>query len=374
MVNNEKISSVQLMFALVTLVTATAWLFVPAITTEAAAQDGWISVLVPATLFGGAVVVVCAALGLRFPERTVIEYSTDILGRYPGKFIGLGYVFFFLHINAVIIREFGDFIVTSFMPETPLLVFNGVIVLLAAYAVRSGLEVIARANQFVFPLAVLSLFIILGLVVGDMRPENLRPVLERGMGPVLKGSLAPSSWRGEVVVLLMFLPYLNKPREVLMAGLQAVVFIGVLLAMATAAMVAVFGPEISANFTFPTLELARYVSVARFIERVEAIVMILWVAGVFIKVSLFYHTGTLATAQWLGLKDYRPLVLPLGVVQLVWSITLFENSRELVTFLAKPFPPYAWVFELVIPLTLLVIAAVRKKGEVRGVRKISPRN
>lgn len=369
MLNEEKISSTQLMFLLVTLVTATGWLFVPAITAEAAGESGWISVLIPATVFGVAVVLVCVALGLRFPGRTVIEYSGDIAGKFGGKVVGLGYIFFFLHINGVIIREFGEFMVTAFMPDTPLLVFNGVMVLLAAYAVRCGLEVICRANQFVFPLAVLSLFVIIALVAGEMHLENLLPVMEEGLAPVLKGALAPASWRGEVVVLLMFLPYLNFPQEAGKAGLLAVIFIGILLTLATAAVIAVFGEGMAAHLTFPTLYLARYVSVAGFIERVEAIVMVLWVAGIFVKISCFYQAAALAVAQWLGLKDYRPLVLPLGVVQLVWSVTLFDNSRELVAFLAKTFPPYAYVFELGIPLLLLLIALIRKKGGVTGAPK-----
>lgn len=362
--NEEKISSTQLMFLLVTLVTATAWLFVPAITTKAAAQDGWLSVLVPATLFGIAVVLVCVALGRRFPGRTVIEYSGDIVGKFSGKIIGLAYIFFFLHLNGIIIREFGDFVVTAFMPETPLLVFNAVIVLLAAYAVRAGLEVICRANQFVFPLAVLSLFALVGMVAAEMHPDNLMPILEKGLGPVLKGALAPASWRGEVMVLLMFLPYLNKPREARKAGLLAVVFIGFLLALDTAAMIAVFGAEMPGHMTFPTLYLARYVSIAQFIERVEAIVMILWVTGIMIKVACFYHAGVLATAQWCGVKDYRPLVFPLGIIQLVWSVTLFENARELVDYLANS-PLYMYTFELGIPLLLLSVALIRKKGAVR---------
>lgn len=374
MLNDEKISSTQLMFLLVTLVTATAWLFVPAITAEVAAMDGWISLLVPATVYGVAVVLACVALGLRFPGRTVIEYSGDIVGSFLGKIIGLGYIFFFLHINGVIIREFGDFVVTAFMPETPLLLFNGVMVLLAAYAVRCGMEVICRANQFVFPLAVLSLFVIIGLVAPEMRLENLLPVFDRGLKPILGGALEPSSWRGEVVVLLMFLPYLNSPREARKAGIGAVVFIGILLALDTASMMAVFGPEMSAHLTFPTLYLARYVSVGQFVERTEAIVMILWVTGIFIKVACFYQAGTLAAAQWFGLADYRPLVLPLGAVQLVWSVTLFESSRELIAFLDKSFPPYAYIFELGLPLLLLLVALFRKKGVAGNAQKTGPHN
>ena len=369
MKDEEKISSIQLMFLLVTIVTATAWLYVSAITAQKAGVDGWISLLVPSTIFGMAVVFVCSALCLRFPGRSVVEFSGDIVGKFAGKIVGLGYLFFFLYSNGVIIREFGDFVVTSFMMETPLLVFNSVMVLLAAYAVSNGLEVISRANQFVFPLAVLSLFVIVGLAIPAMHLDNLMAVLGNGLKPVLRGSLTTSSWRGEVVLLLMFWPYLNKPDQGRRAGLLAVAFIGILLSLDTASTVAVFGAETVANLTFPTLDLARYISIAGFLERLEAIVMILWVAGIFVKVACFYQAGALAASQLLGLKDYRALVLPLGVLQLVWSVTLFESSRELVFFLGKTFAPFAYVFELGLPLLLLLIAMIRKKGGAKIAKK-----
>lgn len=374
MLNEEKISSTQLMFLLVTLVTATSWLFVPAITAAKAGVDGWISLLIPATVYGIMVVLVCAALGLRFPGRTVVEYSEDIVGKFFGKIIGISYTFFFLHTNSVIIREFGDFVDTSFLPETPLIVFNGVIVLISAYAVWNGLEVICRANQFVFPLAVLSLFVIIGLIAKDVELGNLLPVMEKGIKPVLAGALAPSVWRGEVMLLLMFLPYLNSQQEVWKAGMGAVVFIGILLAMDTAVTVGVFGADMVKHFTFPTLYLARYISIAEFIDRVEAVVMILWVSGVFIKSACFYQASAMAAAGWLGLDDYRPLVLPLGAIQLVWSVTLFENPSELVVFFEKSAIPFLFIFEMGIPVLLLIIALVRKKGGSGSAKQAASRN
>jgi len=79
-------------------------------------------------------------------------------------------------------------------------------------------------------------------------------------------------------------------------------------------------------------------------------------------VAAFYLAAVLGTAQWLKIKDYRPLVYPVGIFILLYSAALFEDSRELVDFLATVFAPYAYFFELIIPLGLLAVALIRKRG------------
>ncbi|MDA8212624.1 MAG: endospore germination permease [Clostridia bacterium] len=372
MQGQEKISSSQCLLLFITLVTATAVLFVPAITAQEARQDGWLSALVFSTLFALLVAVICTSLGLRFPGRTVIQYSPEILGRFLGKLAGLGYIFFFIHINSIIVREFGDFLTTVFLPDTPIDIFVATLLLLGASAVRNGLEVIARMNQFVFPLLLFSYMLIIVLVARDMDLHNLLPVLEGGIGPVLKGSFSLSAFRGEVCLILMLLPSLNNSKEATLTTVKAVIWIGILLTVDTVATLAVFGPDITSVQVFPFLNLARYISLGNFVERIESLVILIWVAGVVVKVSLIYYVAALAAAQWFNLREYRPVVLPIGMLIGVLSIIGFSNSRELVEFIAKIWPPYGFSFELILPTVLLLAAMLRKKGGTRDAQKTRP--
>lgn len=372
MQGQEKISSSQCLLLFITLVTATAVLFVPAITAQEARQDGWLSALVFSTLFALLVAVICTSLGLRFPGRTVIQYSPEILGRFLGKLAGLGYIFFFIHINSIIVREFGDFLTTVFLPDTPIDIFVATLLLLGASAVRNGLEVIARMNQFVFPLLLFSYMLIIVLVARDMDLHNLLPVLEGGIGPVVKGSFSLSAFRGEVCLILMLLPSLNNSKEATLTTVKAVMWIGILLTVDTVATLAVFGPDITSVQVFPFLNLARYISLGNFVERIESLVILIWVAGVVVKVSLIYYVAALAAAQWFNLREYRPVVLPIGMLIGVLSITGFANSRELVEFIAKIWPPYGFSFELILPTVLLLAAMLRKKGGTQDAQKTRP--
>ena len=78
--------------------------------------------------------------------------------------------------------------------------------------------------------------------------------------------------------------------------------------------------------------------------------------------QLFFYIASLGTGQLLGLSDYRPVVLPLGLLLGVWSLELFESSIQSIQWLTEVFSFYAFVFELGIPLVLLIIAVLTKKG------------
>ncbi|MHB1125612.1 MAG: GerAB/ArcD/ProY family transporter [Bacillota bacterium] len=362
MLEKGKISNLQLLLLLINLVTATAILFVPALTTAEAERDGWISLMFLATFFGILVVLVSTALSLRFPGLTLIEFLPRLLGTVPGKALGLFYVFTIVIVGSRIAREFADFMVTAFMPETPKVVFIGVLLLLAASAVRNGLEVIGRMSEFLFTIFVVSFLFIILLLIPDIRLENMFPVLDEGFKPVIRAALPASAFRGELVLLLMFLPYINRPEKGRKVAVLATLIIGLILTMTHIFSITLLGVDLAAIQIFPIFQLARFVNIGGFIERVESLVMVFWVGGVLLKVALFYYASALATAQWLNLKDYKPIVLPLGVIMGAWSMFMVQNSQELIDFIAITWPPYAFTHQLLIPALLLLVAVIRGKG------------
>ncbi|MCR4442675.1 MAG: endospore germination permease [Peptococcaceae bacterium] len=360
-----KIDGKQAVMLMLSMVLPTAILTVPSLTVRLAKQDAWLSIAV-AVLAGLLIARLAVSLSLLFPGKTLLEYSEEILGKAAGKVVGLLYIWWFLHMGAVVIREFGVFLVTAIMPETPIIVFHIVVAAVAAYAVRSGLEVLSRFNQLFIPLTGF-LAVAFVLSVKDMQMVRLLPVFDTGLLPVLKGAAVPASWMGEIVVFTMFIPSLKNPGEAHRLAALSVLLIGFFLTLSILEALLIFGPEITAAWLFPTFNAVRVVSIAGFLERLESVITVVWVAGGFIKVGVFYYAAVLGSAQWAGLKDYRPLVIPVGVVLVSLSILLHENVADMFAFLALTWPPYALlVFEGGIPLLLLAAALAGGKGRKGG--------
>lgn len=357
-----KISNGQAVYLIISTILSTASLgFLPTLMYKEAGRDSWMSVLL-AIGFGVAAGSVITSLGMRFPDKTIVQYAGQVAGRVPGKIIGLLYAVFFLHINSFIIRTFGEVFITYFMPETPLLVFIIGIVLASAYAARCGLEVVARVNEVILPVALGLGLLIFCLSIPNMQINNFTPLLEKGIPPVLKGTYPALVFFTETIVMAMFIPYLNRPRQAGKVIFQGFTVIGLFQMLTTIATTGVLGARV-ARAQFPVMIQARQISIAEIIERVEPLIMLMWMIAAFVKVVVFYYCVVLATAQWLNLKEYQALVLPTGALLTALSVILWANVLDLTEQIAGVIPPYFLFIEVGLPLILLVTAILRGKGE-----------
>ncbi|XEC94703.1 endospore germination permease [Paenibacillus tarimensis] len=358
MLEKGKISALQMGIMMYPTVIATALLLVPAITTHHAGRDMWISPLW-ASLVGFLTVYFAGQLNKLYPNDTIIQYSSRIVGVIPGKIIGLLLLFFYLHVNGVIIREYGEFVVGAFLTRTPLIAVAGIMTLACAMAVRGGVEVLGRLGQMSVPVILLLLLFILVLLLGDLEIKNMFPVMEKGWMPSFKGAVTPMGWFSEFVLMSFLLPYLKDRKKGLKWGMISVAAVMSTMLLSNLAVLFVLG-EITGSLTYPVMSVVRYISIADFLEHLEALVMAIWVVGAFIKISVFYYILALGTAQWLNLSDYRPLVFPLGILLVLFAIWSAPNLPELAHFLGTSSAFYLMSVQTVLPLLLLIVASLRK--------------
>jgi len=340
---------------------ATVIFFAPSLIASIAGHDAWLAALV-GPMFALITLLLFTWLGRKHPGQTIFQYSETILGKWLGKAVALIYVWGFLHIGAMAVREFGDFMTTSFMARTPISVFNFSMVLLCAWAVLAGLEVIARMNEFIIILIVTFLLLIVVFSLPNWQPDNLLPFFSRGALPVLHAALIPAAWHGNIVVLAVILPFMTRPARAFLAGTAAIFSSATLLTVGVAGLLAIFGPQLTSSFLFPLHFFAQTINIGEILTRFEPVVMTVWMAGIFIKTSLFYYCTALGLAQVLNLKEVRPVIFPLGIILCTLSISLFQDVTMLVTFLKETRPTYTIsLYFLGLPLLLIFVTLIREK-------------
>lgn len=91
MLEKGKISAFQMGLLMYPAVLASGFLVLPTITGQYAQNDLWLTCL-PAALIGLIAVYTVTRLHELFPGQTVVQYSGRILGKIPGKIIGLVYI------------------------------------------------------------------------------------------------------------------------------------------------------------------------------------------------------------------------------------------------------------------------------------------
>lgn len=324
----------------------------------AVAEDAWLAaaLAVPLGLASSALLV---ALGLRFPGKGLGEYAREILGRWPGRAIGLVYILIFFWISALDHRQLGELIVTATMPETPVEALLIMMAALAAAGTLLGLEVLARAGGPVLVTIALPPPLVIGALLGRMRPEFLFPLLAGGVKPLLRGTLIAWAPLGELVVMASLVPHLDRRRDLawvyplggVLAGLGGVVTV--------ASYQAFFGAAELARQNLPAMVFVREVVVARFLTGLDPALMAIWVTGLFLKGTLFFYVAVTELAGWLNLAEYRPLVLPASALLVVGGLRVADNVVDLREILRSTLPAVMLVTGLGVPALLLLVAAAR---------------
>jgi len=357
--NLERISQRQLALMFFTLLISTVVFFMPQIAAREVEQDAWISALL-ASFWGIFIVLVVVALGRRFPNRTLTGYIPLIVGKPLGFVLNALYSIWFIFIGAGIVAEFVLFMNITVLPRTPIVVFIITFLALSWYAVRGGLEVWVRVNEMLFWVIAVSLLATVVLPLNMMDFRRLLPVGEHRWGSLLAASLISGTWRGEVFLAAMFLPALTSFKNTTRNLILSVILVGVALSAIEFAGIAVFGGIAVGQMEFPEFYLARVISMAEILQRLEVLVVIVWLFGTFIKINAFLYCSTRATAETVGFKHFYFLLLPMTVLFGALAYNEYTNSALFVDFLTKAFPGFGILsFQLTIPLLLLIIAWVR---------------
>jgi spore germination protein KB len=351
----------------INLILPSATLFLPAISAVQANEDAWLTPLL--ALVGGlALAVLHTTLSAWYPGQTLIQFAPRALGRFPGKLVGLLYNFWWLQCAAHVIREFSEYMTIVVMPQTPVIIFHLLMLLLVAHGARHGLEAMARANEIILPVMLFTLLLLLGLVANKIHGSNLLPFMAEGIIPVLRGTYAPLSWMGEIITCTgMLFPFLTKPelsRKVVMRGLAVTCLF---LCLNVFMNLGVLGAHVTRTAMLPMNATARMINVADVLVRMEPFFVAVWISGLYVKVWIFFYAFCRGTSEWLGLTDYRPLILPGITLCAPLSVLLFDNATQMSRWHARVFPAYALiVFEIGLPLLLLagaLVTGARKRAQ-----------
>lgn len=363
MASQERVSSLQLGIMIFYSIVATALLSVPNITGYFARNDMWLSTIW-ASAAGFITFFILWRLSILFPQMSLIQAAESILGSFGGKLIGWLYILYFLQISGIIVRSYAEFLIGSFLPRTPLVMVTGSILIVCAYAIREGIEVIGRAAQVVTPFFLLSLLLI-PLLGKDMNFANIFPIMGEGIMPSIKGAMSPQAWFSEIILLSFLLPYLQDKKNTVRIGLITTLCIMTFLTILNLFVLFVFGHHLE-DMVYPVMVAFRYIRIADFLENLESLIMSLWVISAFIKIAVFYYVTTLTISQTFHLRSYQPVVLPVGLLLAVFSAWSLPNQSEVFHFDQFVFPFLGFFMQTLLPFVLLSLAWFKATGKVRS--------
>ncbi|WP_078411258.1 GerAB/ArcD/ProY family transporter [Priestia abyssalis] len=330
-----------------------------------AKKDAWLAILLG--MCGGMVLFfIYYFLFRQHPTLPFTEYTRKIFGKYLGWGIGLLYTLYFLYASARNLRDFGDLLLSSTLPETPLLAINILMVLAICYVLYLGIEVLGRTAEVFIVVLIFMGFIgnLLVYLSGNVDFHNLQPFLENGWKPILSTAFPLVTYFpfAEMLVFTMLLPYLNRPELAKKVWLSAIISSGLILSYTASLNITVLSVEEVERSTFPLLSTIGKVNILEFLQRLDALVVFSFLITMFFKISIFFYGAVIGLVDLFNLKNHQQIILPVGMILIFLSMTIASDFSEHIEEGQDITSYYIHIpFHIVIPLLMLFVAMIRNR-------------
>lgn len=294
----------------------------------------------------------------------------DIFCRYLGT--GLGrvvagiYGLWILVYAGFILRAGAERLLSTIYGEGHLAFFMIVVLLVALLAAQGRLRALGRSAEVFMVLLIGTLVTVLIFSLPQLRVENLFPVYAQKIGGIFLGAVPVVDVLSPWLYLLFLYGYVQrrsgeKPLLAYVLRWQGLLLLLVFLLMLTT--IGCFGQQFLLKLQSPFFTMARDVQIFNVVERIESVVIGIWVIADFCLLATLLSAGSEALRGSLKLKKRRPLVYIAAAFSLAVGFFIARTGFGFAEISEKLIPGVNLVFVFLgLPLICL-IGKIRKKGK-----------
>lgn len=341
------------------LTLGTSILVTPSGLVGVAREDAWMAALLSMSI-NLLMVGIYLALARLYPDRGLFDLFEDILGKWCGKLLSLLYLFYMLILTGTLLGNLGFFLTSEMMPETPIEATQILFLITAVVCARLGIVVLARVGELMFPF-ILLLFLVLTLtLVPQIHWDFMRPFFDDGLAPIIKAGSHASVFQ-ELLIMMVFIPLVQEKKKRGWAFLGGTLAGGIVLTAIVLLSELVLGIEQTENSSFPAYALAKTINVGNFLQRVEGILVMIWIMTFFIKISLLFFSMLKGMKTVFGLKEEGVLISTFSVLIILVAWETYVNVVYVGEIIQKVWFSYAFMHLIFVPAVLCMIGYIKKR-------------
>ena len=365
MKQDKAISENQLAAAAFVLMLSPALRLFPSAAAALAGRGAWLSALLSFFPAAAYLYLACRAASLRRQGEGLCELLARAVPGRGGR-MALGLLTLWLVCYAgFVLRSGADRFIVAVYPNAPVAFFVLTMAAAALAASYAPFRDAARTAKLLFPAVGGVLALVLLVSPGGMRAENLLPLVPENVSGLLAGVLPGLDLLAWAIYVPAFaLGEVGKGSLSFRRLLAPLASACVLLALLSAEIVGCFGAPLAASLSWPFFSLVRDLVFFRSIERVEALVVALWVFPDFLIASFFLRAAQRSLALSLGRRvgalGEKRFALPLLAAAVCLFALLAAPDAESLSLLSERLVPAANLFFAFVFFPLILLTGRRR--------------
>ena len=296
------------------------------------------------------------------PELSLPEKLEKLYGKTFGRLITyICAIFVFVFANHYMFN-LTNFIVSQFLPETPLMVIGIVFAFLAAYANFKGLETISRLSLLLLVINI----ILFGIGVFGLIPSfdfnNLKPFLESGIGRPFSATFYIFTLSILPMYALLMVPK-NKmvdTKNFNKAVISSYVISLMIIFLFCIMTLGILGIHLASIYQYPEYIILKHVNLFGFLDRIENIITATWIFGLYFSITFYiYYVSTCISPK----QEKKKIPIILVTLALLFSVRLIPNNTAFNTYVYHVAPILKIIyFAVFILIGVTIFIKQRKKN------------
>jgi len=362
----RKLDNKQLMMLASSSLIVANMLSLPSTLAKSSAQDT-LFVFAFATLYALAVAFLLYRLASAVPGKNIFGISKELCGRGIGGLLNFMLTAYLMYDLARLVRLYVDYFNSSILLRTPKEFIAVIFVSLLVYLGRGTIEHVARTNELFFPLFVVLNILQPVFIINEINFHFLQPALAEGWKhPVIGGILSLGAF-DDLIVFGAFLNSVRQAKGFYFSMKLAVALSAVTLTIWVFLFLTVISPMTAGKVNYIGWVLVQQVHVTDFLDRVDLILISIWMPISLIKMATLYFAVLQGIASFTKLGSHREYNSMTGLLIVILSMVSYRNVIDAIEFSDFGLMPLSIALQFIV-FTVLFAALRRKKAAVPDCR------
>lgn len=298
----------------------------------------------------------------KFPDKTIVKYSQEVLGTVLGKMIGLILtIYFFLIASSSVsmyIHHLSDFL----LPQTPFLVITMLHTLVICYLIWKGYEVIGRTSVVAFGMSIIFYLLVFMASVTEIDFNRIKPFFDSGVIPVFKASIKADTFSGvSLLVIAMLFPMVKDKNKAFLTATSGMFIGGFFFVFYFIAELMVMGPQVVALMRIASMDFVRSIQITQYLHRFESFMVALWYWSIMIQAGVLSLCSLESFKETFGIRKKSPfIVIIFGFIMVITTFIIGRNRVFFLYLREHVWQYFAVPIDFGVPLLLFLAAGFRK--------------
>ena len=333
----------------------------PTETTALSGKGTWLASLfaiVPLLLF---IWMIKTLLNNRAGTRHLGEIYCNIFGTVLGKILCVCYFLWALVLMMMTVREYSDRFLSSAYRDEVLEVFILVLLAMAFIVAKGSLRTFGRVSEICMKLLAVVIVLVLLFATSNVSFSRVMAVAPQDAGAALRSVPICMSIMGITIFGAFLGPSIRKEPK---SGRKMAKWLILFLLLITVMQIVVLGAlgiELTTHLQFPLFILVKNIALFGVLERMESIVVALWVIADFATVGLMATSALALLKQIFNMKSSKQMISPILMIVFTMSILIATSSFALREFGQNFVRIGELILCFVVPAAAVIVGKIRKQ-------------